>query len=192
MRIDRIKLLWVFVFLLLFGIGIAGGYLFVSKKFPLQKPEPQEPQPAAQQQIDDLISVRIYYPSGGRLAMEERRVRRGTDLTIAEETIEEFLKGPTSFPNTEKRIIPSGAKVLGSYRGSDGILYVNLSDDFRRNFQGDAPAEFLLLKGLYETVISNVKGIDDVKIIVEGKEIESIGGHIFSLYPLKNTLAEAK
>jgi spore germination protein GerM len=121
--------------------------------------------------------------------MEERRVRRADDITIAEEIVGEFLKRPS---NGAESVIPSGAKVLGLYQGNDGMLYIDLSDEFRRNFQGDALAEFMLLKGLYESIISNVKGVNDVKILIEGKEIESIGGHLFAMYPLKNILAEAK
>jgi hypothetical protein len=79
--------------------------------------------------------------------------------------------------------------LLSVYYASDGILYVDVSDEFRRNFQGDALNEFLLLKGLYDSIITNVTGVQDVKVIVEGKEIESIGGHFFALYPLKNMLA---
>ncbi|MGD1076526.1 MAG: GerMN domain-containing protein [Thermodesulfovibrionales bacterium] len=131
----------------------------------------------------------IFYPSEGTLVMEERRVQREAEITMAEEIVAEFLKEPL---NRAASIIPRGAKVLGLYQGSDGILYIDLSDEFRKNFQGDALAEFLLLKGLYESIISNVKGVNDVKVVIEGQEMESIGGHLFALYPLKNTLAEAK
>ncbi|MGD0883265.1 MAG: GerMN domain-containing protein [Thermodesulfovibrionales bacterium] len=187
MKADKKRLLWVILFLLLFGSGIAGGYFFVSTKFFASKAEPHIPQSVLQP--DNDVFVRIFYPSDSALVMEERRVRRATEITMAEEIVAEFLKGPL---NRAASVIPSGAKVLGLYQGNDGILYVDLSDEFRRNFQGDALAEFLLLKGLYESIISNVKGVNDVKVIIEGKEIESIGGHLFALYPLKNTVAEAK
>lgn len=141
-------------------------------------------------EADDSSFVKVYFPSEGRLIMEERKVKRMGSVTVsAEEIVEEFLKGPL---HREKSEVPHGAKVLGLYFGTDGILYVDLSDEFRRNFHGDALSEFLLLKGLYESIISNVAGIDDVKILIEGKEMESIGGHLFALYPLKNTLTEVR
>lgn len=190
MPIGKRKILWVLFFLLLFGAGIVGGYFFVSKSNSVRTPEEAVRQSAAR--MADSVFVRIYYPSEGRLIMEERRVPRASETSMAEETVEEFLKGPSKAADTGKSVIPGGTKVLGLYRGSDGILYVDLSYEFRRNFQGDAAAEFILLKGLFESIISNVKGVDDVKIIIEGKEIESIGGHLFSLYPLKNAVAETK
>ena len=121
--------------------------------------------------------------------MEERKVQRLPEGSLVEQTVKEFLKGPS---NTGKSVIPPGTRVLGVYLGSDGILYLDLSDEFRRNFQGDALTEFLVLKGLYESIISNGEAIDDVKLLVEGKEIESIGGHLFALYPLRSTVEEAR
>jgi spore germination protein GerM len=188
MPINKRRILWVSVFTLLFSGGIAGGFFYFSMKFG------NEPTGEATlksiKQIDDSSFVKVYYPSEGRLIMEERRVRRLGSVTVsAEEIMEEFLKGPL---HRGKSDIPPGSRVLGVYFGTDGILYVDLSDEFRRNFHGDALAEFLLLKGLYESIISNITGVDDVKILIEGKEIESIGGHLFALYPLKNALTEVR
>ena len=188
MAIDRKKALLIILFLLLFGAGIAGGYLFVSKRYAAHVEKQGTPESSLQG--DDSAFVRVYYPSEGRLIMEERKIRRASEILMAEETVGEFLKGPSKAGGTAKGVIPQGTKVLGLYHGSDGILYVDLSDEFRRNFQGDAAAEFLLLRGLYESIISNVKGVDDVKIIIEGKEIESVGGHLLALYPLKATVGE--
>jgi hypothetical protein len=69
------------------------------------------------------------------------------------------------------------------------MLYIDLSDEVRRNFQGDALSEYLLLNGLYESLVSNISDFQDVKILVEGRELETLGGHIYLKYPLKNILA---
>jgi spore germination protein GerM len=188
MPVNKKKILWILFFVLLFLGGIAGGFFYFSKGLG-----PAQIATTAQQeekQGDDTSFIRVYYPSEGRLVMEERRVKRQVSLSaMAEEIVKEFLRGPS---NMTKSGVPAATKLLGVYSGNDGILYVDLSDEFRRNFQGDALAEFLLLKGLYDSIISNVTGADDVKVIVEGKEIESIGGHFFALYPLKNTLSGAR
>ena len=188
MLLSKRRILWGLVFILLFSGGIAGGFFYFSENFG-SKPK-GEAVPESQKQAEDSSFVRVYFPSEGRLIMEERRVKRLGSVTIsAEEIVKEFLKGPS---NRGKSDVPPDAKILGLYFGTDGILYVDFSDEFRRNFHGDALSEFLLLKGLYESIISNVAGVDDVKILVEGKEMESIGGHLFILYPLKNSLTEVR
>jgi hypothetical protein len=135
----------------------------------------------------DFSALRIYYPMEDRLEMIEKRVpRRTKQSAIAEAVIEEFFKGPGSGKIVH---IPGNVKSLGIYRDEAQTLYVDLSDELRRNFQGDALAEYLLLKGLYESLISNLQDIQDIKILVEGKEMESLGGHFYLKYPLKNTVS---
>jgi spore germination protein GerM len=188
MRTDRNKVVLAAAFILLFAGGIIGGYVYFSETSPY-KPK-IETAPLSESKSFDFSFVRVFYPSEDRLIMEERRIKRQDSMVaIAEAIVEEFLKGPS---NMGRSYIPAGTKLLGVYYGSDGLLYLNLSDELRRNFQGDALAEFLLLKGIYESIISNVQGINDVKLVIEGKESESIGGHMSILYPLKNMLIESR
>ena len=169
----------------LFLAGVVGGYLVFMKVFPQEMPPEGEVESLIVQ--GDLFSLRIYYPVNDRLLMEERRLPRRTEqYAIAEATVEEFLKGPVGgVPSA----LPSDARLLGLYKDTDQILYVDLSDEFRRNFQGDVYTEFFLLKGLYESLISNVPDIQDVKVLIEGKEIETLGGHLYLLYPLKDIVS---
>ena len=168
---------------------MTGGYFYFSKKFPSQASPAKETEEKIGRTIEDMFTLRIYYPAGGRLQMEERKVQRKTpQMTVAEAVISEFLKGPVNVSVSE---IPKDTKLIGLYRGDDGMLYVDLSDEFRRNFGGDAAAEFLLLRGLYESLMSNVYDITDVKILIEGREIESLGGHLYLSYPLKDMVSSA-
>lgn len=193
MQPDKKKVFLLVSFLVLFGAGIAGGYLYFSGRVVHRQAAETVPPP--EERYDAFSTVRVYYPFSGQLDMEERKVpRQFSDVLIAEAAIKEFLKGPSISTNTGdagKSEVPAGSRLLGVYPGSDKILYVNLSDEFRRNFQGDALKEFILLKGLYESIISNVQGIEDIKIIIEGKEIESLGGHVLILYPLKGVVQGA-
>lgn len=181
------KYLWISVFLLLFAAGMTGGYFYFSKKFPSQAMPGKETGERVGGTVEDMFTLRIYYPAGGRLQMEERKAQKKTiQMTVAEAVISEFLKGPVNASVSE---IPKDAKLIGLYRGDDGMLYVDLSDEFRRNFGGDAAAEFLLLRGLYESLMSNVYDITDVKILIEGREMESLGGHLYLSYPLKDIVS---
>jgi len=186
MQLNRSRLIWIGMLLILFISGMIGGYIYFlgRDKVPINK-EPFGKEEVPQEA--DLSNVRIYYPLRDSLLMEERRVKRQPSTPLmASAIIEEFLKGPLMKTGS---VIPGGTRLLNVFIGKDGILYIDLSDDVRRNFQGDGLAELLFLKGIYESIISNLSGIEDVKILVEGKEIESFGGHMSILYPLKNTVS---
>jgi spore germination protein GerM len=168
---------------LLFLGGVTGGYLYFSKV--MQRDKAQENDVATN--IEDLTSLRVYYPVENHLLIEERRVPRQTgQIAIAEAAMQEYLKGPA---NTQASLMPKNVKLLGIYKGADRILYIDLSDEFRRNFQGDVMTEFLLLKGIYESIISNVEDIQDVKVLIEGKEVETLGGHLYLMHPLKEVVS---
>lgn len=73
---------------------------------------------------------------------------------------------------------PRARGSLPFFQGSDGTVYLDISHEFRSHFKGDAYGEFLLLRGLYESVMSNARDVNGLKVLIEGKEVETIGGHI--------------
>ncbi|NWF75340.1 MAG: GerMN domain-containing protein [Nitrospirae bacterium] len=182
---SRKRIIWIIVLIIIFIFVTIAGYLYFSDMFSKDKIARETVQDI--QDTEDLSTLRIYYPYENSLQQEERKIqRRISEIAIAEATIEEFLKGPAAQPSS---LIPKDVSLIGVYKGADMILYVNLSDEFRRNFQGDALTEFLILKGLYESIISNVEDIHDLKILIEGKEVETLGGHLYLLYPLKDIVS---
>lgn len=183
---NKRTLLIILLLGLLFIGGLAGGYLYFSKISSREMPASEE-RVEALPQTEDLISLKIYHPVGNRLQIEEKRVQgRTTQIAIAQSVIEEFLKGPVGSQVSE---LPKDAKLLGTYRDADRILYVDLSEEFRRNFQSDALSEYLILKGIYDSLTSNLDDVEDVKILIEGREIETLGGHFYLSYPLKDIVS---
>jgi hypothetical protein len=185
-EMNRKKLLIIILLGLLFIGGLAGGYLYFSKIYSREMAASEE-RIEALPKTEDFISLKIYHPVGNRLQIEEKRVQaRTTQISIAQSVVKEFLKGPVGSQVSE---VPKDARLLGIYRDADRILYIDLSEEFRRNFQGDALSEYLVLKGLYDSLISNLDDVEDVKILIEGREIETLGGHFYLSYPLKNMVS---
>src|SRR4030042_5062469 len=119
----NIKRLSVIILLaLIFLGGVAGGYLYFMKIFSREKPTEEAVETLTR--TEDLFSLRIYYPLGDRLRIEERRLpRRTVQIAVAEATVEEYLKGPAGVASSS---IPRDAKLLGLYKDADKILYVDL------------------------------------------------------------------
>ncbi|MDA8434086.1 MAG: GerMN domain-containing protein [Nitrospiraceae bacterium] len=179
---------WIPLVLVLFLIGASVGYYVFQTFFHSNK---QIPEPPGQQTLapgmEDFFTLRLYFPIDNRLQLVERKVvGRTRQAAIADAVIEEFFKGPGLGIQSP---VPQNVRLLGLYRDSAQILYVDLSAELRRNFQGDALSEYLLLKGLYESLISNLQDVQDIKVLVEGKEVETLGGHFYLKYPLKNIVS---
>ncbi|MDA8077387.1 MAG: GerMN domain-containing protein [Nitrospiraceae bacterium] len=182
------KVLLTLAALVLVIAAMAGGYYFLHRYRPLEKPAVTAGQgQSTSPEPEDISSFRIYYPVDSRLQVIERRVHRKSKQTAAAESVmEEFFKGPGGGAPSA---VPQNVKVLGVYRDAAQILYVDLSDELRRNFQGDALAEYLVLQGIFESLMANIQEVRDVKVLVEGKEIESMGGHFHLKFPLKGVVS---
>ncbi len=133
--------------------------------------------------IEDEVTVKIFRPFEDKIVATEVKVgHRPLHVEMVEAVLAEYLKG-----------LGGGlaeTKILGVYRDRQNFLYIDLSDEFRRNFSGDAKKEILLLQSLYNTIVSNFQWVEDIRILIEGREIESIGGHFISLYGLKEIFAD--
>ena len=176
------RAVWILLIILFFVAGVAGSYYFIKYVTP-PAIQPAGVAPAQQSaEAQDLVDVRILLPRDKKLELQERKLRRRIkSIAFAEAVIEQFFKEAAN-----DYAIPQNVKILGIYRDPNQILYIDFSDELRRNFQGDALDEYLLLKSMYETLVSNVQDFQDLKVLVEGKEIETLGGHFFLKYPLKS------
>ncbi|MCG6552551.1 MAG: GerMN domain-containing protein [Candidatus Magnetominusculus sp. LBB02] len=132
--------------------------------------------------LSDAQDVKVFYPDGAALNIMVIKIKQTFDsMKVAETAIGELFN-LNAIPN--KEAFPSNARVLGIYYGIDKILYVDLSSEIKKNFQGDALKEFLIIKSIYETATSNVE-LDDVQILINGKEEDTIGGHYSISAPIK-------
>ena len=169
-------------------VAVLSGWLFTryyqspSEKAESPLIELKEAAPGSQEHFgitgEDTITVKIFHPSEDGIVAEDKTVaNKPLPVAMAEVVLAEYLKGLKEGPKD--------TKLLGVYRDRNSVLYIDLSEEFRRNFSGDARQEYYLLKSMFDTVVANIAGIEDIRLLIDGKEIESIGGHFSSLYGLK-------
>jgi len=97
--------------------------------------------------------------------------------TFATSIINEML-------NSNCMAIPVGTKLRSLFWTEDGIMYIDLTEEFTLNHPLGTWAEMTSIYSLVNTIIYNIKEVKFVKILIEGKEINDIAGHINTLYPL--------
>jgi hypothetical protein len=112
----------------------------------------------------------------GSPAFYEEEFREDTILVIAEDVITKYIK--------EYKI-----RLLDLYMDRSGVIYIDLSDGLRKNFSGDVLEEFNIVAGLYSRIKTTVPGFTALKILIEGKEVDSFGGHIDISRPIGEGIA---
>lgn len=122
--------------------------------------------------------VKIYFSDSKErfLKPEKRYVFKEKDTAEqAREIVKAVLDGSKSglidtFP---KKVTVKDVKVT-----NDGIAQVSFSKDLMKSYEGSSASEMATIYSLTNSLSQNIPEIKKVKIMVEGKEITTIKGHI--------------
>jgi hypothetical protein len=89
-------------------------------------------------------------------------------------------------PATRGRVsaIPAGVKVNAIYFTSKGDAYVDLSREIITGHPGGSLNEALTVYTIVSALTANVREITAVQILVDGKQIDTLAGHIDLRQPL--------
>jgi len=124
-------------------------------------------------------SVKLYLPKESRKGMYLAPVTRtasskGDILDAAMQ----LLLATNEEDGIYANLIPKDTKLLSPVRVKDGIAVVNLSKEFKDNFSGGSDQEALTLNSIVHTLVSNSEGkVKSVRILIEGEQAETLGGH---------------
>ena len=126
----------------------------------------------------DKQIAEIYFsdPQERFLMPEKRYVFKENDAALqAKEIVKALLEGSKAeLINT----FPVGVSLRDVKVGDAGIAFVNFNKNLIKLHPGGSTAEMATIYSLTNSITQNVPGIKKVKILVEGKEIPSIKGHI--------------
>ncbi|MEJ5226553.1 GerMN domain-containing protein [Thermodesulfovibrio sp.] len=132
---------------------------------------------------ESMHSYRIFIADFKMLQTKELFLKKeGNDLQLLEKVLENYI---TELPSHIKDI-----KVLGVYRDKENVIYIDLSKNLFT--QGDAIEEYTILKSLYRTIKDNFAWVEDIRILINGKELETLGGHFSIENSLKAALEDNK
>ena len=73
---------------------------------------------------------------------------------------------------------PTGASIKDVKVNDEGTAFINFNKNLTKLHPGGASAEMATIYSLTNSVTENVSGIKKVKILIDGKELPSIKGHI--------------
>lgn len=124
---------------------------------------------------DASLNLNIYFDASKnenevQVVKEERIIQK--DELIGEVIMQQLIKGP-SVKSKAKPIFPKNTRIL-SFSIKDNIAYVNLSSSAR--YQMTSCREEACLRSVALS-LTELQSIDKVKILVENKNTESLGGN---------------
>ena len=131
------------------------------------------PDEAPPEVLSGTIQVRLYVPagSGESLSVQNQEIQlESSTQKQAKQVVELLLRRSSA--------IPRGVQLREVFITSQGVAYVDLSRELVQNHPGGTSAEQLTVFSLSNTLIANFPSIQMVKILVEGREVQTLAGHL--------------
>ena len=126
----------------------------------------------------DKVIVKMYFSDQHErfLKSEKRFVVKETDQALqAKEIVKALLAGSK---NDLVNTFPKGVTVKDVKIEEDGTASVSFSKNLIKSYEGSSASEMATVYSLTNSITQNIPAIKKVKILVEGREIPSIKGHI--------------
>lgn len=147
-------------------------------KVEVQTPQPGLSQPENPQltETQETRKVILYFsdPTGQKLVAEERAIPKVEG--IARAAMEELIKGPA--PGSKLLpTIPKGTVLKDINIRPDGLARVDFSKELITNHSGGSLGESLTVYSIVNT-LTQFPTVKQVQILVEGKVVDTIAGHV--------------
>jgi spore germination protein GerM len=143
--------------------------------------------PPPEEEITEAEKVRtvtLYFGSadGSSLVHEVRTLpSQEKPLDNLRKLVEALIAGPR-----EDGIgaIPASVRLRGVFL-HEKTAVIDFSGEIVGDFSGGSTSEYILISSLVQTICGNVPQVEAVRILVQGEEVETIGGHISVAKPLR-------
>jgi len=180
-RIKEVNGVFIFVLIAVFVVSMGISYFFLKGKFEFNSTFIEEitSRQDIKEHKEQKEELHRLYESKETASQngDETSAGENSSLAAAEDIIRKYVKAYE-------------VRLLDIYMDKDGVIYVDLGDELKKNFKGDASEELNIIAGLYKGIEQAVPGFTALKILIEGHESETLGGHIDISRPIEKEIAE--
>jgi spore germination protein GerM len=142
------------------------------------------PAPVAAATSGRKIKARLFYLSedGTRLTGVERDVAYGEGSAAQAEEIVKAQIAPVAGPLVSA--VPPGTALRALYLTARGDAYVDLSRDVVTGHPGGSLDELLTVYSIVNALTMNLPAVTAVQVLVDGREVDTLAGHVDLRRPL--------
>jgi len=135
------------------------------------------------------IKARLYYVSmdGTKLTAVDREVAYADGASAQAQAILDAQLAAAPAPLLSA--IPPGTRLRALYLNQKGEAYVDLSRDVASAHTGGSQDEILTIYTIVDVLTTNLPAVTSVQLLVDGKEVDTLAGHIDLRKPLEKNLA---
>jgi len=168
------------VLLLLVAIAILGNWIFTRERLGPAGTEAVGDEPPGV----EIRTMTLYFgsPDSVALTAERRDVPAGSNLSAnVAAMFEDLAQGPMS---EAIEVLPRGTRVRHVFVDKEGTAYVDFSREIMSGLGGGLSREVTLYRSLARSLSVNFSGLTRLQVLVEGRVVPTLGGHLDAGRPL--------
>jgi Sporulation and spore germination len=126
---------------------------------------------------DARVQAKIFWAAGpDRIAPVQVAMPLSAEpIKRAKQVLNELI---TDAPSIEQRTLPADAVLLGFYVLADGTAIADFSDALASETPSGILSEQMAVDSIRQTLENNVTGLNRLKILIHGQEVETLAGHV--------------
>lgn len=134
------------------------------------------------------ITATLYYVSEDGLSLPgiQREILFGEPIVEQARRIVEAQLAEAPAPYVSA--VPAGTSLRALFIGERGEAFVDLSGDVRAKHPGGALDELFTTYAIVNAITVNLPSITRVQILIDGKEADTLAGHVDLRHPLRKNL----
>jgi spore germination protein GerM len=135
------------------------------------------------------IKARLFYVSedGRKLASVEQEVAFGEDTVQQAREIINAQIAPVLEPLVSA--VPAGTRLRALFVTARGEAFVDFSAELAAAHPGGSMNELLTVYTIVHALTVNLPAVSSVQLLVEGREVDTLAGHVDLRGPITNNLA---
>jgi hypothetical protein len=170
----------VLVLVLLVAIAVLGNRIFTAERRGPAGTEALGDEPLGL----EIRTLTLYF--GARdsvaLAAERRDIQARPDLTG---NLSGMMADLAAGPLTDLvPVIPAGTRVRHVFVDPAGTVYIDFSGEIQSGLDGGLSHELMVIRSIARTMTVNFTGLNRLQILVDGRIVPSLGGHLDTSRPL--------
>lgn len=177
-RIDRRipgNALLPIVALVLVAVLCIGGFLWWRMRPAAPSAGEAQQSAAAVLQLNEPVMITLSVPADGLLAAVQAPITQQPD---AQSLAREALAALFADPAGSQSPVLKDLRLRGVYFDAGGTGYIDLAPVDQREVRASVWEELIALYAMVNTVSQNVEEIKQVRFLVDGREVQTLAGHI--------------
>jgi hypothetical protein len=169
------RLLPIVAVVLLVAVLCVGGILWWRLRAAPPATSTASQQPVAAARLNEPLVIILSVPVDGLLAAVQAPITRQPDTqSLAREALAALFADPTG----SQAPVLKDLRIRGVYLDAVGTCYIDLAPAEQREVRASVWEELIALYAMVNTLSQNFEEIKQVRFLVDGREVQTLAGHI--------------